>query len=82
MCMHIRSLFQLGVTLLQVKVTQTIEGSDLPTEVRTLVRGCYFGEKALLRSERLCVSVRVECVSDAVSRLSDHLYVAMAMLSF
>lgn len=33
----------------KVKVTQKVEGHEEPQEIRTLKRGDYFGEKALLR---------------------------------
>ena len=36
-------------TVLQVKVTQTTEAHKFPQVIKTLQKGDYFGEKALVR---------------------------------
>jgi len=36
--------------VVQVKVTQRLQGYESPQDIRRLKRGDYFGEKALLRS--------------------------------
>lgn len=41
----------------EVKVTQRIMGHDEPQLIRTLRKGEYFGEKALLKEERRTANI-------------------------
>ncbi|XP_074648195.1 cGMP-dependent protein kinase 1-like isoform X2 [Tubulanus polymorphus] len=52
----------------EVKITQLIQGKDSPQLIRTLKRGDYFGEKALLSEDRRTANViakppGVECLT-------------------
>ena len=40
------------VVCVEVKVTQRLHGYETPQDIRRLKRGDYFGEKALLRSNK------------------------------
>jgi len=40
------------VVCVEVKVTQRLQGYETPQDIRRLKRGDYFGEKALLRSNK------------------------------
>jgi len=40
------------VVCVEVKVTQRLQGYESPQDIRRLKRGDYFGEKALLRSNK------------------------------